>query len=123
MSGRTIAVSMLKSLQHTGTPSLLRGAVLELELDNQNPQRHVYSRYTQDTSGRVEGILGAINIRGLSLLFCPVHTHVQPITRSRHHIHLGTGGRLCYQHTQTCAQPHLITLPRRCSFTSRNGLP
>jgi cystathionine gamma-synthase len=41
--------------------------VPELELDSQNPQRHVYSRYTQDISGRVEKILSAINVRPLSL--------------------------------------------------------
>jgi cystathionine gamma-synthase len=35
---------------------------MEGDIDNQNPSRHIYSRYTQGVSGRVEKVLSAVNV-------------------------------------------------------------
>lgn len=40
----------------------------EWDLDLQNPARHVYSRYTQDVSTRVEHILSKVNVSQSTLL-------------------------------------------------------
>jgi hypothetical protein len=40
----------------------------EWDLDLQNPARHVYSRYTQDVSTRVEHILSKVNVSQSTVL-------------------------------------------------------
>lgn len=39
------------------------------DFDPQNPERHVYSRYTQANSTRAEHVLGKINVSRLCALF------------------------------------------------------